>query len=154
MSLILGGLGERLRNYLNGRQSLTNVAVIPTVQPVVNVERIVNDHFIRRRTVSITGNGSFAVTTILKDKDVVLPSFSSTLSTGTYTVSGHSLVDDEGNTIVLPVTSQGLRSNVCPLRIDAGWQLFVTITSHSGNGNLFFDAEYDMYPAKSDQGVP
>jgi len=153
MSLHLGGLGERVRNYLNGRHALPHIEILPTVQPVMKVERLVNDWTIRRAELSLAQAGNVDLITVPKDKDVVLHYFD--LRNSDWTIQEMRVLDDEGNTILLaddgdPILHGDYR-NVCPLRLDAGWTLQIEVDS---SGSCVFDAIYEWYPARSDAGVP
>jgi len=148
MSLVLGALGERIRGFLNGRQALPLVSINPTVQPVLSVERIVEDHFIRRKTVSVTAASTYALTSALKDKDVRVRCFDLDVDAGFD--AAIIMTDDEGNTVSVDPT--GMYGQFFTL--DAGWQLKVVTSNFSQAGNVTFDAEYFMYQARSDAGVP
>jgi len=159
MSLILGEMGERIRRFLNSRQALNRVAVMPTVQPTLDVHRLVADVSIRNRVVPVDSGTVYPVTAVLNDTDIVVTHGIVHYDTDKFTQVDLRVYDDEGNYVTIcPSDSTGwfsMHDHVnMPFVLPAGWWLACDVGSFVANDNIEFEARYEFYPSRTFAGVP
>ena len=139
---IRGALLHRLRDWLALPEGLMS-GFARAVVPVVDATRFADVPTVRRRLVSVNGNGYFDITDVVGFEFEVLHLYCY-LNSGTFTIGFFRLLDSAGNIVTLSSTSVGTlrRSDLCPLRVPAGWKLQVTISGFSVAGDVGVDGVF------------